>query len=239
MLENVSLYLLVFFVLTIFCALALFYRALIRSSSQIIRNRSGMIVIACLLWIIFQSVLSLQNVYSSETNTLPPRIFVFGVLPSLILIIALFVSAKGRQFIDSLPLFDVTLIHTIRIPVEYALYCLFIYKTIPQLMTFEGRNFDIIAGITAPFIAYFGIKKGKLSRSLLIIWNFICIGLLFNVVIHGILSVPSPFQKFAFEQPNIAVLYFPFSCLVSFIVPLVFFAHLITLRKLLIGQKIL
>jgi hypothetical protein len=44
-----------------------------------------------------------------------------------------------------------TLLHIIRIPVELGLYWLFIYKAIPQLMTFEGRNFDILVGLTVPF----------------------------------------------------------------------------------------
>ena len=92
-----------------------------------------------------------------------------------------------------------------RIPVELVLFWLFLSKTIPELMTFEGRNFDIIAGITAPFIAYFGLTKTDLSRQIILIWNFICLGLLVNIVVTALFSAPSPIQKFAFEQPNIAI----------------------------------
>jgi hypothetical protein len=100
-------------------------------------------------------------------------------------------------------------------------------------MTFEGRNFDILAGITAPIIAYFSLKKVKLSRNVVLVWNIICLGLLINIVVNGFLSAPSPLQQLAFDQPNIAILNFPFSWLPTFIVPLVLFGHLVSIRQLL------
>ena len=99
-------------------------------------------------------------------------------------------------------------------------------------MTFTGRNFDILAGLTAPLIYYFGYVKQKLNRTTLIIWNLISLGLLLNIVINALLSAPSPIQQFAFDQPNTAILYFPFSLLPTFIVPVVLFAHLVVLRQL-------
>ena len=104
-------------------------------------------------------------------------------------------------------------------------------------MTFEGRNFDILAGITAPIIAYFGLTKTTLSRQTILLWNFICLALLLNIVINALLSAPSPIQKFAFDQPNIAILNFPFSWLPTFIVPIVLFGHLTSIRQLF-KQKI-
>jgi hypothetical protein len=68
---------------------------------------------------------------------------------------------------------------------------------------------------------------------MILIWNFICLGLLANIVVNSLFSTPSPIQKFSFEQPNIAILYFPFSWLPTFIVPIVLFGHLISIRQLL------
>lgn len=100
-------------------------------------------------------------------------------------------------------------------------------------MTFEGRNFDIAAGITAPFVAWFAFKNKDIRRKILLAWNFICLALLINIVVTALLTAPSPIQKIAFDQPNIAVLYFPFSWLPVFIVPVVLFAHLSSIRQLL------
>jgi hypothetical protein len=70
----------------------------------------------------------------------------------------------------------------------------------------------------------------------LIAWNLACLLLLANVVITAILSVPTPFQQFAFEQPNIAMLYFPFVWLPCLVVPAVVFAHVVCLRQLIAGN---
>lgn len=170
------------------------------------------------------------------TNVFPPRLM-FVVAPSLLIVIGLFIFPQGRKFIDKLSPAALTLVHVVRIPVEIVLYWLSLAKAIPQLMTFEGRNFDILAGLTAPIIAYLMSNK-KAGKSMLIVWNIIGIGLLMNIVIIAVLSAPFPFQQFAFDQPNVAVLYFPFVWLPCFIVPAVLFAHLATLRHLIIKKNI-
>jgi len=149
-----------------------------------------------------------------------------------------FVPDKIRTiFIDGLPQSTLTFLHIVRIPVELVLYWLFLHQAVPELMTFSGRNFDILAGITAPFVAYYGLQKQLMGRKTLITWNLVALALLFNIVIHAVLSAPFAFQQLAFDQPNIAVLYFPFSWLPGFIVPVVLFAHLVSVRQLLKYEK--
>lgn len=219
------------FLVTTFLSLYLFYRILSRSTlSQKTISRSIYIVI---VWIILQIILSRMNVYNSNLSVLPPRILIIGIFPAFLCILLLFTTKKGRLFLDSLPILELHYLHMVRIPVEIVLYLLFIYNAVPELMTFEGRNFDILAGISAPMMAYFGIKKGKLKTKLLIWWNIICLGLLFNIVINAILSAPIPLQVFAFDQPNVGVLHFPFTLLPTFIVPLVLFCHLVSIRLLI------
>lgn len=186
-----------------------------------------------MVWLLIQAVLTINNVYNADNDSMPPKILLFGVLPAILLIVFLFATLKGRQFIDSLPLVNITYLNIVRIPVELVLYWLFLNKSVPQLMTFEGRNFDIISGISAPFVAYFGLAKGRLSRQTVLVWNFISLGLLVNIVLNALLSAPSPFQKFAFDQPNVAILNFPISWLPTFVVPVVLFGHLASIRQLM------
>lgn len=233
MLENLPLYIPFIFGLTTVLALVLFYWTIKTSNSQKVRLLSTKILIGLIFWLTIQAVLTLQNVYSSNIEFFPPTILLFGISPVLLAITGLFLTQKGRRFIDSLSLINLTCLNIVRIPVELVLYWLFLNKAIPELMTFEGRNFDIIAGITAPIIAYFGLAKGKINLKIILIWNFICLGLLLNIVINAFLSAPSPVQKFGFDQPNIAILHFPFSWLPTFIVPLVLLGHLTSIRQLL------
>ncbi len=99
-------------------------------------------------------------------------------------------------------------------------------------MTFEGRNFDIISGLTAPIIYWLAFRGGKTNRPLLIVWNLIAFGLLINIVTNALLSFPFPFQQLAFDQPNRALLYFPFIWLPTLIVPIVLFCHLASFWQL-------
>jgi hypothetical protein len=231
--ENLTPFISMTFVLTTVATLALFYWSIKSSSVENTRRKANFILLGLMIWLLIQAVLSLNNFYNSDVNFLPPKIAIFGVWPLVLTVLLLFATAKGRQFIDSLPLINITYLNIVRVPVEIVLFWLFLNKTVPQLMTFEGRNFDIIAGVTAPFIAYFGLKKGMLSRKFILVWNFICLALLVNIVVNAALSIPSPMQKFGFDQPNIAVLNFPFSWLPTFIVPIVLFGHLVSIRQLL------
>ncbi|MEP6948049.1 MAG: hypothetical protein ABI863_02185 [Ginsengibacter sp.] len=188
-----------------------------------------------MLWLIVQTVIGLSGFYTI-TDTLPPR-FLILILPPLLFIIALFVTSKGRKYIDSLDATSLTILHIIRIPVELVLFWLFIHKAVPKLLTFEGRNFDILSGLTAPLIFYFGFIRKQVGKKIILVWNIICLGLLFNIVAIAVLSAPFPFQRLAFDQPNIAVLYFPFIWLPCCVVPLVLLSHLATIRQLLYRQK--
>ncbi len=222
LMENLPIYISIVFILTTFLTVGLFYRA---------ANNSKITLAVLLLWLTVQTMVSLSGFYTI-TNNFPPR-FILLVLPTLLFIIALFATAKGRQYIDSLDAGRLTLVHIVRIPVELVLLWLCIHKMVPQLMTFEGRNFDILSGLTAPVIFYFGFVKKQINKNLILLWNFLCIGLLFNIVINAVLSAPFPFQQFGFDQPDIAVLYFPFVWLPCCVVPLVLFSHLATIRQLL------
>ncbi|HEX8286775.1 MAG TPA: hypothetical protein VF556_02195 [Pyrinomonadaceae bacterium] len=165
-------------------------------------------------------------------NTIPPR-FPLAPLPTTIILLILFFAFTARKGISIKTLQILTLLSIIRVPVEFVLLWLYKAGQVPQLMTFEGRNFDIISGLTAPLIAWFAFRGGKINRSLLIVWNLLAFGLLINIVTNAILSLETPFQQFAFEQPNRGVLYFPFIWLPSIIVPVVFVSHIVCLWQLL------
>ncbi|MFZ7144795.1 MAG: hypothetical protein ACO1G6_05580 [Bacteroidota bacterium] len=193
-------------------------------------GNSKTVLIVLAIWLVIQSAISVTGFYT-VTDSLPPR-FLLLVLPPFLFIAGLFVTVRGKRFIDNLNVKTLTILHVIRIPVEIVLFWLFIGKTIPQLMTFEGRNFDILSGLSSPVIYYFGFVRKQLSKKVIIAWNLICLLLLFNIIVNAIFSLPFPFQKFAFDQPNIALLHFPFVWLPCCIVPIVLLSHLASIRIL-------
>jgi hypothetical protein len=210
------------FVLTVLLAILIFYIATKKS-------KTTLIILSA--WLLLQGIVSLTGFYKVTSN-MPPRLTLL-ILPPIIFIIILFITPKGKKYIDGLNIKTLTILHTIRLPVEIVLYLLFLHKAVPQIMTFEGRNFDIISGLTAPLIFYFGFYAIKIGRISILFWNFFCLGLLINIVVIAMLSAPFPFQKFAFDQPNIAMLYFPYVWLPCWLVQIVLFSHLASIRQLL------
>lgn len=179
-------------------------------------------------WLLLTGALAYNGFYI-ETSVTPPRVMLL-IAPPLAVILLLFLLPAGKRFIAKLDIRTLTLLHVLRIPVELVLLWLAVNKLVPFFMTFEGHNFDIFSGLSAPVIHYFVFVKKSLNRNVLIAWNLLCLGLLLNVVITGILSAPTPFQQLAFDQPNVAVLQFPYCWLPAFIVPVVLFAHLVALK---------
>lgn len=184
------------------------------------------------VWTLVQSALGLSGIYQ-KTEIVPPTIMIFGLLPAMVAIITVFLTKSGKRFIETINLETLTYVHTIRIPVEIVLTLLFHYGVMSVYITFEGTNFDILSGISAPIIAYISYRSMTVQRTLLLWWNAVCLLLLLNVVVTAIFAIPSSFQQIAFDQPNIAVLYFPFNLLPTIVVPLVLFAHCIAIKRLL------
>lgn len=229
----VPLFIKLFFGVLTLATVMLLHHACKHATLPTIRNKATNVLLISVGWLTIQSVITLSGVYFKNPYAMPPKILLFGLLPALLTIVLLFVTRSGKLFVDSLPLATLTYLHIIRIPVEMVLLWLYLEETVPQVMTFEGRNFDIVSGITAPFVAYFGVVKHKLNRKVILVWNLLALALLLNIIIIALQSTPSPFQVAAQQHSNIAVLYFPFSWLPGFIVPVVLFSQLAAIRQLI------
>jgi hypothetical protein len=224
--ENLPIYIALLFGLTTAVTIFIFYKA---------TGRSSKVLFILLGWLLLQTIVSLSGFYTN-TDVLPPR-FLLLVIPPFLLIASLFIFKKGRRFIDSLDIKLLTLLHIIRVPVELVLLFLLINKAIPKIMTFEGQNFDILSGLLSPVVYYFVFVKNKWGKPVLLAWNFICLALLINIVTIAVLTLPYPLQQLAFDQPNRAVLYFPFVLLPGVVVPLVLFSHLASIRLLVSSRQ--
>ncbi len=192
-------------------------------------KKATIIALFLMMWLIFQSTLALNGWYMDRVAK-PPHI-IFPLFVNLTLIALAFTTSLGRKFIDSISLKVLVWIHIIRIPVELCLYWLAQNKQVPWSITYEGYNFDIVFGITAPvFILLF--FKNKISKNVFFVWNILGLISVLGVFIRAAGAVPSPIQLWDFNQPNYAVLHFPFIWLPSFLVMAIILTHLITIRKL-------
>lgn len=226
--ESVPSYVSVVFILTTFAAIGFLLRAMRRAGLGTFP--SGLLLFLLPMWIFLQAIVALGGFYSDFTS-FPPRLLLFAIVPAVILI-ALYFLIFRASFVERLPLETLTLVQIVRVPVEIVLLMLFLAGQVPQMMTFEGRNLDILSGLLSPIVFWLVFRRGRVRRGLLAAYNVLGLLLLANVVIIAALSLPSPSQQLNLDQPNRAVLYFPYVWLPSIVVPIVLFSHLASLWKL-------
>ena len=186
-------------------------------------------IIGLVVWIFFVSIWSLTGMMADFS------LFPFNFMPilaiPLVTILIITYSKIFKEIIIHIPQQNLIRLQRFRIFVEILLWALYVINLAPIQMTFEGRNFDILAGLSAIIVAYF-ISKGSISKSGIAIWNIVCLGLLINIVVIAILSLPTPFRIFMNEPTNTVVTEFPISFLPGLLVPLAYGLHFFSLRKL-------
>jgi hypothetical protein len=195
-------------------SLALFY-----SSGQL-QPRA---LVAVLAWVLVVSAFALSGLFSDD-----PRRFI-GVMAGLFAGTGLLIwYAPQRPVAQGWFL----ALHSLRMGVEWVLHELYGQGLVPRLMTWDGWNFDIAIGITAALLGLVHlVRKKPLPALAWKIWNLTGLAFLLWIVAIAIFSAPLPLQQLAFDQPNVAVLSFPFCLLPALVVPLVFLAHWRALRS--------
>ena len=190
--------------------------------------RTGFVLI---LWLMGLKQLSSMN-FLDNWHDLPPHFLVI-VVPPILASILLVVSPRFKNFLRHVPAHWTIYIQSFRIFMELILWGLFLEGIIGRQMTFEGRNFDVLVGLTALPIAYL-VMSGKLkSKAWIIAWNIFGLILLLNIVSVAILSTPLPFRIFTEGPPNTMIAYFPFVWLPGFVVPVAFAMHLFSIQQTL------
>lgn len=180
-------------------------------------------------WAVIVSALSLAGI-TGKFEIFPFNIGPLLLIPFIIILLFTF-SRTMREVLPHILPERIIRLQVFRVFVEVLLWMLFFQNIMPVQMSFEGRNFDILAGLTAPVIAYL-ISRQKISKTMIIVWNLACLCLLINIVAIAVLSMPTPFRYFMNEPSNTIVTVFPISWLPTFLVPLAYMLHFLSLRQL-------
>lgn len=100
----------------------------------------------------------------------------------------------------------------------------------PRMLTWDGANFDVVIGLTAPFAAW-AVARGRAGRLLAQAWTVAGVVMLANVVVRSVLTAPGPLQLLVTEVPNLLPGQFPYVYLVGFLAPLALLLHLMAIRS--------
>ncbi len=179
-------------------------------------------------WFVYISAISVTGIF--EQVSFPPRIPLLLVLPAFLFFFYFFTNKKFKTIIDHTPHSWPVFFQSFRIVVELLIWGMFMAGITPKSATFEGHNFDILIGLTAPLIAFFTFVKPKIGKSLFILWNFA--GLATLAIVVFIL------MRHSYFMPNevLSMLRrgfgdFPYTFLAGLFMPLAVFMHIFSLVK--------
>lgn len=194
------------------------------------RPRVRKLAAGLVLWLLITMGLGMSGILA-DWQALPPRLMLI-LVPPLLFTVWLCRSAAVGHWLDQVPPVWLVAPQTFRVLMEIILWLLFRAHIIPVQMTFEGRNFDILVGLTAPLVAYFGLVRGAWPRWALAAWHVGSLLMLANIVGVAILSTPLPLRAFWNEPANTIVAHWPFVWLPAFVVPFAYISHALGLRQL-------
>ena len=195
-----------------------------------LRGRTWGVAIPLLAWLALSATLAATGLLANF-EAFPPHV-AFVVLPAILTVLVITFRPGTGPLLDRVPADGLIAFQVFRIAMELILWQLARAGVIPASMTFEGRNYDVLVGLTAPFISYLLMRR-LVSPGPVILWNVFGIAVLANVAFIGFFSAPTRFRQFFEGPPNEMIAHFPFVWLVAFVVPLAFLGHLLSIRQLL------
>ena len=181
-------------------------------------------------WLALTGMLADRGFFD-DFRSMPPRLLLALGLP-LLALLALAFSRRIAPLLAALsPAWPVAA-QTFRIVVEIVLWRLAVAGVIPELLSFHGRNVDILVGLTAPVVAYACFVRRAWPARVAVWWNWAGIVILLNVVVHAQLSAPTPWRLFETDPPTTFIADWPYIWLPDFLVPLAWLLHAVSLRQL-------
>lgn len=187
-------------------------------------------VLGLAAWFAYVAVLSHFDVLRRSEGRPPGAFFILApVLVGLIAAALLSVTGPGTRLVMTVPLALAIGGQVFRVGVELFIHELWAEGLVPQMLTFNGANVDIYAGLTAPIIAVLAMNR-RWGTVVAWAWNVAGLLALANVVVRAILTSPGPLNVLHTDPPNAMFATFPFMYIPAFYVPLAVTLHLIAIR---------
>ena len=184
---------------------------------------AGLAALALAIWLGGLSAL----VQSGRMASLPLNGLPLFFGPIVLFWTALGLSAAGRRVAATVPLALLVGFQAFRLPLELVLHAWADQGTIPETMTWTGRNWDIVSGALALLTAPFATRFPRLVR----ITNIVGLALLLNVMRVAILSSPVPFG-WGVQPPLALAFHLPYAFIGPVCVGGALFGHIVLTRAL-------
>lgn len=204
---------------------ALVATAITRLRSSGLRNPAHF---GLIMWVGYATALGYWG--ASRLGTGAPPLPVFFIVPAVGIVLFMARSSFGGRLAAGLPAAAFMGLESFRIVVELFLYQLWLEGLVPKMLTFEGANFDIVIGASAPFVAWL-VSTRRMGRRVAIGWNVVGILMLLNVIVRSVLTTPGPTHLITSDLANRAITHFPYTFIPAFLAPLAMLLHVLSIRS--------
>ena len=205
-----------------------FLFAIAFSKNPAVSRYATWVAVPVLLWIIFQSTLSLNRWYMDRTSAhlLFPYLFTGACILTVLLVPTL------RQWALGLRLELLIALQLLRLPLEGILHWAAYHRQAPLGLTFYGGSPELLIGAVTPIMLYLSRKNEGKNRMWLLVWSYAGIASLTTLWMRSMLCAPSAMQKWGYEIPNYLMVHFPGSWIVTVIIPVLLFAQIAALLQI-------
>lgn len=179
-------------------------------------------------WLALAAALAATGVLSVWTAR-PPRVLMLP-LTVFAALMMLNRTATFRELLAAIPDWWPVALQSFRVAVELILWGLFVRGVVPVQMTFEGRNFDVLVGLSASPISFL-VATNRIGPRALLLWHAFGLAMLANVVGTAATSLPGPLHLAWPGEPLTEIASFPNVWIPAFLAPFAVFLHVVSIRK--------
>lgn len=198
-------------------------------------GRSRLIALSLLgFWLALTGAVAAAGLLAPAPDKPPPNMAL--ALTGAFTLCGLALTAPGKRMIARIGGHWVVGMQAFRIPVEVCLWLGAETGVSPVLMSWHGRNFDVISGVLGLVLGLWMARRA-VPRPVLVAFHLLGLALVFNVAGHAIAATPGPLQQIhGAENVPMFVTTFPYVWLPALLVPLAIAGHILGLRQLAQGS---
>ena len=193
-------------------------------------RHAALAALASVAWIAVTAVVAARGVLSFQGT---PPTMILMLLVTLVLVIVVAASSLGRRLALGVPVAALVAFQGFRVLVELSMHRAYTEGLMPVQMSYSGRNFDIVSGVTALAVGiWLATGERRSWRPVVFAWNTLGVVLLVNILVVALLSAPTNFRVFMNEPANTWITRAPWVWLPTVMVFAALLGHLLVYRRL-------
>ena len=200
-------------------------------SESIAKSNTLKVTIGLFLWILYVTIIAKTGFL--QEYSLPPRFPIFLIFPAFIFTGFFLYKYRNSQIIKDIPTSWLVYYQSFRIIIESLFVATVTVGFLHPEVTFEGYNYDILFGFSAPIIGFLAFNRKVISNNGLLIWNYL--GLVVIAFIIFLFTTTTYFPEIWGSTETLAnkeMVMAPYVYVAAFLMPSAVFMHVVSIIQL-------